>query len=77
MQIHHIKEKCKGGTDELDNLIPVCIQCHSAIHTKTHMIKAFTDVELKRSRDSVYEMVAEGKLPLTDINPTLDGQGNY
>lgn len=72
LQVHHIKEKSNGGTDELDNLIPVCIQCHSAIHTKTYMTKAFTDVELKKSRDSIYEMVAEGKLPFTDITTTSE-----
>ncbi|QIB69296.1 HNH endonuclease [Aminipila butyrica] len=72
MQVHHIKEKKRGGTDELDNLIPVCIQCHSAIHTKTDMTRAFTDAELKSSRDIVYEMVSEGKLPVSDINIPSD-----
>lgn len=72
IQVHHIKQKSNGGTDELDNLIPVCIQCHSAIHTKTHMTKSFTSVELKKSRDFVYEMVATGKLPATNISPIAE-----
>lgn len=72
MHVHHIREKSNGGTDDLDNLIPVCIQCHSAIHTKTKMTRAFTETELKISRDLVYEMVAEGKLLTNNINPTSE-----
>lgn len=63
IQIHHIVEKENGGTDEEENLIPVCITCHSTIHTKTQMTKSFTSIELKGHRDKVYEMVAQGKLP--------------
>lgn len=66
IQVHHIKERCNGGTDDISNLIPVCIQCHSAIHTKTNMTRAFSEMELKKSRDSVYQMVEEGKLPAND-----------
>lgn len=74
IQVHHIREKSQGGTDELDNLIPVCIQCHSGIHTKTHMTKSFTESELKKSRDAVYEMVASGKLPATEAVQISDLQ---
>lgn len=30
--IHHIKEKCNGGTDEDSNLILLCRNCHGEIH---------------------------------------------
>lgn len=30
--IHHIVEKHNGGTDELDNLLLVCPNCHTEIH---------------------------------------------
>lgn len=30
--IHHIKQKSKGGTDEMTNLIVVCPNCHRTIH---------------------------------------------
>ncbi|MCJ8172540.1 HNH endonuclease [Clostridium botulinum] len=65
IQVHHIIEQSDGGTDGIDNLIPVCIDCHSAIHTKTYMTRNFSPKELKKSRDSVYEMVSSGKLPAT------------
>lgn len=62
IQIHHICEKADGGTDEFDNLIPVCIECHASIHTKTKMTKNFSEKELKKIRDNVYELVGTGQL---------------
>ncbi len=63
IQVHHIIEKNDGGTDYIDNLIPICIDCHASIHTTTHMTRRFTSLELKKSRDTVYDMVINGKLP--------------
>ncbi|NOI75331.1 HNH endonuclease [Vibrio coralliilyticus] len=63
IQIHHIVELSAGGTNELDNLIPVCITCHSHIHTATQMTRSFSALELKKSREQVYELVTAGKLP--------------
>lgn len=63
LQVHHIVEQADGGTDDFDNLIPICITCHSSVHTKTHMTRNFSPVELKLHRDHVYEMVELGKLP--------------
>jgi len=33
-QIHHIKYRSKGGTDDFDNLIHLCFKCHSGHHTQ-------------------------------------------
>ena len=33
LQVHHIKERAKGGGDEEDNLIVTCFSCHSDVHT--------------------------------------------
>ncbi len=33
IQVHHIIEQCDGGTHDEDNLIPICISCHSMVHT--------------------------------------------
>jgi len=30
--IHHITERCNGGTDDIDNLAVVCPNCHRTIH---------------------------------------------
>lgn len=64
IQIHHIVEQADGGTNDEDNLIPICIVCHSSVHTRTHMTKGFSQIELKGHREAVYDMVEKGKLPL-------------
>ena len=66
IQVHHIREKHDGGTDEFENLIPVCIQCHASIHTTSKMTRNFTERELKKSRDIVYDLVAAGRLPASN-----------
>ena len=30
--VHHIKPRCKGGTDEVSNLLLICPNCHGEIH---------------------------------------------
>jgi hypothetical protein len=70
IQVHHIIEKSDGGIDDESNLIPICIYCHSTVHTKTHMTRGFTIDELKGHRDMVYDMVNKGKLP---AQPSLTG----
>lgn len=32
LQVHHIVEKSKGGTDDIDNLRLLCPNCHCLIH---------------------------------------------
>jgi hypothetical protein len=63
LQVHHIIEKNQGGTDDLDNLIAICVSCHSDVHTETKLTRRFTTKELKLHRDNVYLLVADGKLP--------------
>ncbi|MHA6165260.1 HNH endonuclease [Bacillus mojavensis] len=63
VQVHHIREKADGGSDDFDNLIPVCIECHASIHTKTKMTQNFSEKEIKKIRDDVYELVSTGYLP--------------
>lgn len=33
LQVHHIVEQAKGGTDELENLQLLCPNCHMTIHS--------------------------------------------
>jgi RNA-directed DNA polymerase len=35
LQVHHAKPREHGGTDELDNLITLCTQCHYGTHKKS------------------------------------------
>ena len=34
IEIHHKLPKSEGGTDTLENLIPLCLACHDYIHFK-------------------------------------------
>lgn len=62
LQVHHIVERSKGGTDDPDNLIATCLTCHSDVHTKRPFTQRFSVEELKQHRDSVYRLVADAKL---------------
>jgi 5-methylcytosine-specific restriction endonuclease McrA len=35
VDLHHVKFRSHGGTDEPDNIIPLCRKCHDKLHTKT------------------------------------------
>jgi hypothetical protein len=74
IQVHHIVERSEGGTDDLDNLIPACIFCHQGhVHATVPFTQRFSAQELKGLRDSVYALVAEGKLvpPDTDADASV------
>lgn len=62
LQVHHIVERQDNGSDELDNLIAVCITCHSDAHTDRPFCRRFTPDELKQHRNRVYDMIANGTL---------------
>ena len=32
LHVHHIKERCKGGTNDINNLITLCGSCHREKH---------------------------------------------
>ena len=74
LHIHHIIEVADGGTDDPDNLIPICLTCHSDVHTKTKLTRRFTPNELKQHRDSVFQLVADGKLP---AGPHVDPMATF
>lgn len=39
LQLHHIKQASRGGTDSKSNLIPLCPTCHSKNYLHGHMYK--------------------------------------
>jgi len=63
LQVHHIVEKHEGGTDDISNLIAICVSCHSDVHSNTKLTRRFTTKELKLHRENVHRLVAEGRLP--------------
>lgn len=32
LEVHHIVHRCKGGSDELENLVTLCDLCHAVTH---------------------------------------------
>jgi hypothetical protein len=59
---HHIIERADGGTDTLENCIPLCFDCHSDMRSydfKHPKGTKYTTTELKRHRDNWYQKVAE------------------
>ena len=58
MEIHHIKAKADGGSDDFENAIPLCFDCHAEVrqYDSNHPkgIK-FTEKELIIHRDNWYK----------------------
>jgi hypothetical protein len=54
METDHIKPKGEGGSDDIDNAIPVCFDCHAEIHlyNPAHPRgRKYTEEELRMHRD--------------------------
>ena len=62
LQVHHIRPQAEGGTGDPDNLIALCLNCHSSVHTKARMVRNFTFDELKLHRHKTITAVCEGRL---------------
>ncbi len=60
MEVHHIKAQSCGGSNDFDNAIPLCFNCHAEVrqyddkHPKG--IK-FTELELQQHRDNWYKHI--------------------
>lgn len=60
IEVHHIKLQSEGGTDTLDNAIPLCFDCHGDMRSydNRHPIgNNYGPNELVRRRDEWYEHV--------------------
>ena len=67
LQVHHIRERAYGGTDDEDNLIVICLSCHTDIHSDVPFARRFTAEELKMHRDKTIQMVNDGTLLATTL----------
>ena len=50
MHLHHITARSNGGSDDIDNAIPVCLDCHAEIESRGNMGRQFTQPELREHR---------------------------
>lgn len=65
MEVHHIKPQAEGGTDDFDNAIPVCFDCHANIgHYNPKHPKGvnYSQRELKKHRDTWYKIIKDGSV---------------
>lgn len=66
IEVHHIIPKSEGGSDDIENLIPLCFDCHQRVgsyNPKHPKGTKYSEHELKARRDKVYNKVENGELP--------------
>lgn len=65
MEAAHIVDEHRGGSDDEENGIPLCFDCHAEVgryNDKHPKGNKYTPWELKRRRDRFYEFVESGAL---------------
>lgn len=73
IEIHHLVPESKGGTNDQDNAIPLCFDCHSDVmrynddHPKGNKYKPS---ELKARREQVYEEFTRHLVPPVEAQIT-------
>ncbi|MGB7217321.1 MAG: HNH endonuclease [Vicinamibacterales bacterium] len=48
--VHHIIPRTQDGPDEIDNAIPVCLDCHAEIESRGNMGRQFSRTELREHK---------------------------
>lgn len=59
MHIHHIVPESEGGSGSSENGIPVCLDCHAEIESRSNMGRRFSREELVLHRSQWFSVVAE------------------
>jgi hypothetical protein len=60
VQVHHIIPQEEGGTDDIDNAVPLCPNCHDEVHgryVRGRTTRTYTPGELKLHRQRTIELV--------------------
>lgn len=65
IELDHIVPSGDGGSDDIDNAIPVCFDCHAEIHhynTRHPKGRKFRPEELRRHREEWLRLCKEGRV---------------
>jgi len=70
VQVHHIVPRNEGGSDDIDNAISLCPNCHDEVHGRQHYVqgrttRTYTPTELKLHRERTIELASKA----TDWSP--------
>lgn len=71
IEVHHIRPQAEGGSDEFENAIALCFDCHTwAGHYNSKHPKGFrfSPEFLQAAKKSWYEVVAAGLIPVAPEN---------
>src|SRR5579864_329379 len=66
IEVHHIDPQEQGGSDDIDNAIPLCFECHAFVqhYNDSHPRgNKYKPEELKARRDQVYEECTRHLVP--------------
>jgi hypothetical protein len=75
MQIHHIEPAADGGSGDFENGLPVCLDCHAEIESKSNMGRRFTPAELRGNIGPLEALLAElefNRIVVSDGTPDDD-----
>ena len=70
VQIHHINKDSSDSSE--DNLIVICLNCHSAVHTERHMAKNYSPETLRLYKTTWTELVRKYPFENDYINEKSD-----
>src|SRR5437016_6450420 len=71
IETDHIRPSANGGSDDIDNAIPVCFDCHAEIHSYNDQHprgRKFLPAELRMHRDQWLEICRSN--PATLLSPS-------
>lgn len=73
IEVHHLVPQAQGGSNDIDNAIPLCFDCHSAVasYNEQHPLGTkYKSDELKARRDQVYEEFTRHLVPPVEAQIT-------
>jgi HNH endonuclease len=68
MHLHHIIPRAEGGPDEIENAIPVCLDCHAEIESRGNMGRQFSHAELREHKRRWLEICRDQPAAIIQTN---------